>query len=427
MNPLKVAIATVGCRANQADSATLVRNLDRRLVRLVDGFKNVDIAIIMSCCVTAEAERDCRKLARRALSLSPNSRVIITGCAVNAFSDFTEKIHPKIEKWTTLKSDIGDLARFINRQAAPDHIPDPSFGLRESSLGRTRLLLKIQSGCSHGCSYCIVPRARGKERSMPRDEVLTNMDRLAAEGALEVVLTGVQLGAWGKDLSKELHLADLILEAVSRLFPGRLRLSSLEPWSVDEKLLQTIAEHERICPHLHLPLQSGDDRILAKMKRGYNSEEFLKLVETARRLMPEVAIGTDVVVGFPGEDKSAHENTIETLKELRPAYVHAFSYSPRPGTRAEKMPDRPAKEIVRARVAEIRDFAAQTARRFRNGEIGKVRELLVEQRVPDGVKGMTETFVPTIVHDGSLKPGGLVKIKITDLDKEERLIAEVIK
>jgi threonylcarbamoyladenosine tRNA methylthiotransferase MtaB len=262
---------------------------------------------------------------------------------------------------------------------------------------------------------------------MPKDEVLTNMDRLAAEGAMEVVLTGVQLGAWGKDLSTELHLADLISEAANRLSPGRLRLSSLEPWSVDEKLLQTIAEHERICPHLHLPLQSGDNRILAQMKRGYHADEFLRLVNTARRLMPEVAIGTDVVVGFPGEDQSAHENTIETLKELRPAYVHAFSYSPRPGTRAAKMTDRPAKEIVRARVAEIRDFAARAARRFRNGEIGKVRELLVEQRVPDGVKGMTETFVPTIIHDGSLKVGAVVKVKITGLDQEERSIAEVIK
>ncbi len=417
-----MAITTVGCRANQADSGALVRYLDRDIVTISDTTDEVDVVIINTCCVTAEAERDCRKQARRVLRRAPDARVVFVGCAVNAVEGFGQGIDERIETRGGLEADPRALADWIHDIAGASPRPG-SLDALEPLGGRTRALLKIQHGCSHGCAYCIVPRARGRERSTPVAEVLEEIDRLVERGVGEVVITGVQLGAWGKDLSGRPSLAALVAEAADRIAPGRIRLSSIEPWSVDAALIEVVREHDRVCPHLHLPLQSGDDGILATMRRGYTAGEYLATVDALRRAVPDIAIGTDMLLGFPGEDEAAFRNTMATLEALNPAYVHAFSYSPRPRTAAAKLAGRPSKTAVRERNRAVRALGERTAAAFRAAHRGQVREVIVEEQRDGKWRGLTDTFVKVAFAAGDLAPGGLVRARLEPVEGADHLAA----
>ncbi len=428
MGHLKVAIVTVGCRANQADSAAVVRHLDGRTVRVVRELETADVTVINTCCVTAEAERDCRKLARRALGASPHARVVLIGCAVNASSGFGDGIDDRLERREGADGAPDRIAAWINGLAgAPnEHVVEEI--IPAAVLGRTRALLKIQSGCTHCCAYCIVPRARGPERSMPRQAVLAEAARLADEGSGEVVLTGVQLGAWGIDLDSKPRLADLVLEVADTVAPGRLRLSSIEPWSVDEDLIQAIASHPRICPHLHIPLQNGDDRILDEMGRGYSSTDYLSVVRRLREQIPDVALGTDVLLGFPGESEQAFENTLNVLAEISPAYVHAFTYSPRTGTRAAKMSSRVPREVAKQRTRKVRELGGESTQRYRATQLGQMREVIIEEERPEGLTGLTDNFIPVVISAKDRgTPGGLAMTRLHAASPgSERLSATVV-
>ncbi len=419
MKPLKVAISTVGCRANQADSASLARHLHLGRVEIVDGFAEVDVAVVNTCCVTAEAERDCRKTARRILAASPEAQVLLVGCAVNAVAGFGEGIDGRISTRGGKEADPRVLAEWINelaRERVGDGEPEETAAPHRY-MGRSRALLKIQTGCSHGCAYCIVPRARGKERSMPLSEILDEIHRIKEEGYEEAVITGVQLGAWGKELAARPTLAAAALAAADAFAPGRIRLSSIEPWSVDAALIEAVAGHGRICPHFHLPMQHGDDRILAAMRRGYTARQYLTIIEQVRKHLPDAAIGTDVLLGFPGEDEGAFRNTLKVLREMDPAYVHAFSYSPRPETRAAKMPDRPPAKVVKERNRQVRELGVESAERFRQAHLGQVREIVVEEKIREGIKGLTDTFVKVLLKGAPLESGRLVRAKLTSTTK----------
>ncbi len=426
MERFRIAVTTVGCRANQADSAALLRGLDSRHVEVVKKFDEADAVIINTCCVTSEAERDCRKLARRALGARDDTRVILAGCAVSAVDGFGSGIDPRIEKYGGDDAQPARLAARINVLAGGrDEVP-VECGISPALLGRTRALLKIQTGCSHSCAYCIVPRARGPESSMMREDALQEAIRLAKEGNKEVVLTGVQLGAWGTDLPERPRLADLLVELADSVAPGRIRLSSIEPWSVKESLIDAVGGHDRICPHLHLPLQSGDDRVLGAMGRGYLAKEFLKIVSRVRARIPEVSIGTDVLLGFPGEDEEAFRNTMRVLAEVKPAYVHAFTYSPRPGTRAADLPGRPPREKAKERTRAVRDFAAESTSSYRAGQAGKVREVIVEERRAKALTGLTDNFIPVVITAGGAEPGDLVHARLEPAAPGEQRLGAVV-
>jgi threonylcarbamoyladenosine tRNA methylthiotransferase MtaB len=410
--PFKVAVATVGCRANQADSAFLARYLDRRFVEVTASLEGADLVVVNTCCVTAEAERDCRKQARRALTQSPDARVVFVGCAVNAAVAFGDDLKGRVEKRGGEDADPRKLAAWINTLAGAPMDTRSAAEPLEPLGGRTRALIKIQNGCSHNCAYCIVPRARGKERSMPEEEVLTEIDQLAQSGFREVVVTGVQLGAWGSDLKGPTSLARLVEKAADRIAPGRLRLSSVEPWSVDRALIEVTRDHDRVCPHLHLPLQNGDDRILETMRREYTREQYLDLVSEIRDAVPDIAIGTDVILGFPGEDEEAFNNTVETLERMQPAYLHAFSFSPRPGTDAAKLPGRVDKETVKERTRKVRALGEEHRRAFVAAHQNQTREVIVEENQDGRWKGLTDTFVKVIFEDPNQTPGSLVKKRL---------------
>ncbi len=412
MGKLKVFIHTVGCRANQADSAVLQAHLDPA-VAIMGAGDDADIFVINTCCVTTEAERDCKKAARRLLRENPAGKVLFTGCAVSAFADFSKEFKERVlvaGGGATSPAILGGWLNEYSRKSG-DVVPLSAAKLRENDYfaepdeaafqtvanvqGRTRALLKIQNGCTHNCTYCIVPKARGKEQSMPVDMVLKQVTALKDAGAMELVFTGVQIGAWGKDLPGTPTIAALLDEAAGVFAPGRIRLSSIEPWSVDEALIDVMAGNDRICRHLHMPLQSGDDGVLADMKRGYTAAEWLEKVRMAKAKIRDVSVGTDVICGFPTEDERAFQNSLDVVAASEVAYVHGFSYSRRPGTiAAQKWGEN--RQIARERVRQLRALGEKLQQRFVAGMMGKSVEILVE----DGHRGITDNFLSIRLDDG---------------------------
>lgn len=412
MKLFKVAISTVGCRANQADSAALLRRLDSRKTALCDESESPDLIVINTCTVTAEADRDCRKRARRFLSAFPKAKVFLVGCAVNADRDFAKKIDPRLESLSGEDGHPEALARRINAMAGAETADAYPFGLTDRLSGRTRGLIKIQTGCTHGCAYCIVPKARGPERSMTKEDILFEIDKLKEAGFVEAVVTGVQLGAWGKDIGRPGGLGRMLVDMADRFSPGRLRVSSLEPWSANDSLLEAVLQHERICPHLHLPLQHGDDGILRAMRRGYDTAFYLRIVDKMRRLNPDAALGTDVIFGFPGETEQAFQKTMETLRAISPAYLHAFTYSPRHGTRAASMEGAPPKDTARGRTREARALGETLSLAYRRAHVGRIHEVVIEEKKGNIFHGLTDTFVKVRLSDASLDSGILVSARI---------------
>jgi len=419
---LRVAIRTVGCRANQADSAALLRGLDPEVVELVEELADADVTVVNTCCVTAQAERDCRKAARRALRESPGSRVILVGCAVSGVPGFGSDLGEGIE--TGPGGGAGGsaaLCEALNLLAGSASASTPG-GIAPSA-SRSRPLLKVQNGCEHRCAYCVVPLARGPERSTPIAPILDEVDRIAAGGFRELVLTGVQIGAWGNDLPGRPRLPQLLERVADRFSPGRVRLSSIEPWSVDEALVDVVANHGRVCPHLHVPMQSGNDRILGAMGRGHGAAEFCARIETARRRIDDLAFGTDVICGFPGEDEAAFRSTLAILERLAPSNVHAFSYSPRPGTRASGWAA-PGRAAAKDRANRVIALAGPLRERFAASQTGKVREVLVEE-AGEVARGLTDNFLPVRLDRAGASRGGLVMARLGAGDDAGEIAATV--
>ncbi|MBN2718685.1 MAG: MiaB/RimO family radical SAM methylthiotransferase [Deltaproteobacteria bacterium] len=420
---MKVHILTVGCRANQADSSVLSAHLDPT-VATVGEETDADVFIINTCCVTMEAERDCKKAARRLLRQNPTGKVLFTGCAVSAFTSFADEFKDRVLSVGGGTTSPVELAGWLNSWAKNNHasntLPNtrsdtydyfesadtPAFQSVANIEGRTRALLKIQNGCTHNCTYCIVPKARGKEQSMPREMVLNHVRAIQATGAMELVFTGVQIGAWGKDLDGQPSIAALLDEAATLFAPGRIRLSSIEPWSVNEALIDVMATNDHICNHLHMPLQSGDNGVLHDMRRGYTASEWLDKVRLAQLKIPGIAVGTDVICGFPTEDDAAFENTLKIIEASNVAYVHGFSYSRRPGTiAAKKWGDN--REVAKVRVRQLRRLGEFLRASYITSMLGTTCHVLVEE--PN--RGITDTFLQ-VQLDGAT-PQTLVPMTLT--------------
>lgn len=407
---------TVGCRANQADSAALERGLDGERFEAVDDLARADVVVVNTCCVTAEAERDCRKLVRRAEREAPAAAIVVTGCAVSAFPAFADRLGDGAGSRVEAAASLEALRTRLERIAATLEGGGAAEGREPRPEKRTRALLKVQSGCSHGCAYCIVPRARGVERSTPLAEVLEGAARFRDDGARELVITGVQLGAWGVDLPDRPRLAGLVAKVADAFAPGRVRLSSIEPWSVDAALLDVIAGHPRVCAHLHVPLQSGADRVLGLMGRGYGLRDFAAIAEAAHARIPDLALGTDVLCGFPTETEEEHRATLRAIEELGLTHVHAFPFSPRPGTRAAALGSAPGRVAAKARVRELRAKGEALELRFRTSQVGAEREAIVEASRGGVARGLTDNFLKVEIR-GAVGRGDLVRIRIEELGR----------
>lgn len=379
---MKVFLDMVGCRLNQAEIEQMARQLRAAGHEIVPGAEQADLAIINTCAVTSEAAADSRSKIRRAARQGVEA-VIPTGCWVTIEPQKAAAL-PGVRQVVTnerkdhLLQDVFnlDVPLFDLEPVAREPLP----GLRQ----RTRAFIKVQDGCDNACTFCITTVARGEGRSVPPDQVLSEIRAALAGGAQEVVLTGVHLGSWGRDLG--LHLRDLIRRILDETDVPRLRLSSLEPWDLDADFFR-LWENPRLCRHLHLPLQSGSDRVLRRMRRHTTRESFRQLVQAARAVMPDVAITTDVIAGFPDESAEEFQETLAYVQEIGFAGGHIFTYSPRPGTPASRIRNQVPKAERKARNAALREVFDAMAAAYRQRFIGQMREVLWETAREHGTRG----------------------------------------
>ncbi|MBN1192380.1 MAG: MiaB/RimO family radical SAM methylthiotransferase [Coriobacteriia bacterium] len=421
---VRVAFVTHGCRVNQAESQCIADELAPLCA--FEEQDDADVIVVNTCTVTAEADRKARKAIRHALSLPHSPEVIVTGC-LSAIDPAGVRL---LGRRVIVEPDK-DLvaARVVDACAA---CVDGDHSLGRSALEspvRARVGIKVQDGCDSFCNYCIVPYARGLPRSVPAARVVDRVADLASKGIAEVVLTGVAIGRY---CDGEKGLSDL-LEAVGATGIPRVRLSSIEPCDIDERLLEVAAKTQAFCAHLHVPLQSGCDRVLQQMGRGYTAERFSRTLDRVREYFPGAAISTDVMAGFPGETDAEFEETMSFVESEGFSRLHVFRYSPRPGTPAASMADQVPADIRVARAAALRELGEKMSAWYAESQVGLVRELLVERVSPGEcsgslrAEGTTREFLRMDVDVGAgCLPGALLSAVVEGVTADCRVTGRVV-
>jgi len=417
---MRVALATLGCKVNQYDSAVIDRLVGERGWRRVDFAEQADAYIVNSCTVTDRADGDARRLARRARRTNPAARVIMTGCYAQV-SPATIAGFDYVDYVVGLER-LGDLLRAVEGELEPKAaVSDLRAALGVATLGistfpgRTRAFVKVQEGCDLFCTYCIVPVARGASRSVGVAAVLAEIERLAAAGFREVVLTGVHLGGYGADLDPPCDLAALLENIVARKPGVRVRVSSVDPPELSERLLDVFADSSVLCPHMHVPVQSGSDTVLARMMRRYTSDQAADAVARLRRRLPNVCIGTDLVTGFPAESDREFEQTVAFVKSTAFSYLHVFPYSQRSSTSAAKRWQPLPNAIVYERARQLRRLDKQLRSSYRERFTGREVAVLFEHErdaASGCLKGYSEHYLPVHCDGGDELIGGVAAVRI---------------
>jgi threonylcarbamoyladenosine tRNA methylthiotransferase MtaB len=415
-------IEQFGCRATQADGAVLERQLLQRGCVSAQDASKADIVVVNTCTVTASADTQARDVIRKLHAANPRVRVIVTGCyAQRAPEELSQLPGVAWVVGNSHKPQIPDLIETISGQpasprsngflplsamypASPAETPQtaglligdifdqqtlltsPVFG---GEGNHTRPTLKIQDGCNSRCSFCVIPFVRGKSRSLPPDTVVGDLRKLSQSGYREVILSGINLGTYGRDLSPRVEFEDLLLRILDETGVERLRISSIEPMDVTQDLVELFACTERLAQHFHMPLQSGSDRILAAMHRWYRSEHYARRVELIHERLPHAAIGADVIAGFPGETEDDHAATLAFIEALPFTYLHVFSYSKRPGTKAASLSNHVPGAVIKRRARELRALGERKAAAFRQSQMG--RNLRVLTLHPSETRPNTQT------------------------------------
>ena len=386
----KIAFHTLGCKSNQYETEAMKALVSKAGFEIVNWNTSADFHVINTCTVTHVADKKSRQAIRHAIRTNPETKVIVTGCYSELEAEQIKQEIPEI--YLVLKNK--EKRNILNWLMVRGQHRRQGF---LSSPIRVRMNLMIEDGCEHFCSYCIVPYARGKVKSKPLPEIFEEARELVEQGAREIVLTGINLGAYGKctmDVIQELSKIEGLL---------RIRLSSLEPMYITRELIDTIAETPKVCPHLHLPLQSGDNSILKAMHRNYSQDEYLKLIDYTRSKMPDAGINTDIIVGFPGEGEAEFQNTIDLVNKIKFSRMHIFTYSPRKGTAAEKLRDTVDLETKAKRSQILHGLREKYMREFAEKYFDREVEVLVECRNKEGkLEGLTENYI-RINFDGSDK------------------------
>ncbi len=393
----KVAITTLGCKTNQFESAAMIEQLEGAGYTVVPFGEFSDIYIINSCTVTARTDAETRRIIRRARRMNPQARIVATGCYAQVAPGDLEQM-PELDGvlGNREKNDIAVLLESANHKVSDISIQKEAEPLKLTSFAEhTRAFLQAQTGCNSFCAYCIVPYARGRSRSVKADEVLEGVRELAGNGYQEIVLTGIHLGAYGLDLTPVTSLTALVRQIDQKLMVPRLRIGSVEPNEVTDELLELMAASKSICPHLHLPLQSGCDSVLDRMGRHYSSAFFRMLNTKIIAALPDAFIGADVIAGFPGESEAEFNDTLQLLEELPFSDLHVFPYSSRPGTRAAGMPGQLPAGIIKERAAILRDVAERKKAAFLERFVGRELQVLVQGYNPKTLqcKGLSRNYI----------------------------------
>lgn len=420
----RVAFHTLGCKLNFAETATLGQQFTKHGYRVVDIHQPADVVVINSCSVTDHAERECRQVIRRALRQSPHAFVAVVGCYAQLHPEEIAKI-PGVQLVLGTNEKFNLLQYLKSKQTTQteEHVSciDTVVDVHEaSSLGfgeRTRIFLKVQEGCDYPCTYCTIPLARGKSRSVPSERIVQSARDAVEQGYKEIVLTGVNVGDYGKHSNEK--LVD-VLRRLSQLDGlERIRVSSIEPNLLDEELLDFWFSEKKVCKHWHIPLQSGSNTILRDMKRRYRRELYQEKVWRIKQAIPTAGIGADVIVGFPGETDLLFEETVKFIEELPVTYLHVFSFSARPNTPASTYPAQVPPQVRSERSERLRALGAEKRRNFLHSFIGKTVEVLAESEHGSGVySGLTEEYVRVEFSSTHDVRNTLMPVTITDVEAE---------
>jgi len=449
-------IINFGCRATQADGAAIEQAFSDRHLAKAGAWQDSDVVVVNTCTVTHSADTQARQMIRRIHRENPNAKIVVTGC----YAQRAPQELAQIEGVTCVvgNSHKEQLVPIVMQKylcspslpvlQSPDHdtkcsgpdsssaigeIPGPppgsdadvfcssifeSMELRSiaemSGGGRTRPVLKVQDGCSLRCSYCVIPYVRGDSRSLAEEEVLHQVSHLLNQGFKEIVFTGIHLGAYGRDLQRRSNLAGLIRKVLKQERLERLRLSSIEPLELTDEIIELVAGSPKIAKHFHVPLQSGADRVLRLMRRPYTADYYTRLVSKLRRQVPEAAIGADVMVGFPTEQDSDHEQTENLIRNAPMTYLHVFPYSGRPGTPSIHLKPEVPKEVAQRRSAVLRSLAAEKSLRFRMSFMNRPLSVITlgkEER--DGTcQAMSTNYIKVNLGKAVLRPNQILEVMV---------------
>ena len=414
-------VITLGCKVNQYESAYMKETLAGAGWRQVDREEMSDVVIINTCIVTQKAAHQSRQAIRKAIRENPGGYIAAVGCYAQALPEEISQIEGVgLIADNRMKADI---PRFLIKSGASSkttvllkqyeaEAPFDFLNIRYFP-DRTRAYLKIQDGCQSFCSYCIVPFTRGPYRSLTPEKVLHMLEVLSGQGYREVVLTGIHLGKYGVDVKGDTDLASLLQMVGREGYPLRIRLSSIEPNEIDMGLIEMAASERWLCRHFHIPLQSGDNRVLKMMNRNYTTREFAEIIEAIYFKIPHVCIGVDIMSGFPGEDAKAHRNTCSLIKDLPLSYLHVFPFSPRPGTAADKFKGRVYPGVIKKRAAELRVLGEKKRNLFYQGCLQEEFQVLGEGRDsenPGMMKGRSDNYLPVLYRSAHTLEGQLAQV-----------------
>ena len=402
---MRFAIATLGCKVNQYDSAIIEDRLRAQGMQRAEFNEVADFYIVNTCTVTDRADAESRRLARRARRLNPGARIVATGCLAQASPEVLARV-PEIDRVIGLGR-LDDLIRAASTVAtgagAGERVMVSNLRKERAAIelgaaaisGQTRAFLKLQEGCDQFCTFCIVPFSRGTSRSVEPRRIFAALDDLHARGFKEVTLSGVHLGGYGRDLSPATSLETLLEMIAERCPIGRVRVSSLDPEELSDRIISIIARSGgKFCPHLHLPLQSGDDQILAAMRRRYDTAYYRERIERVMQAMPDAAVGTDLIAGFPGQTAAHFERYFKFVESLPLAYFHIFPYSVRTGTTAAKFGGRVGQGEIKRQAEALRDLGERKRAAFARRFVGARLSVLLEAREPRGnLSGYSRNYI----------------------------------
>lgn len=413
---LTVAIHTHGCKLNQADSQVLARQFQEAGFTVVRSTAQADVVVLNTCTVTATSDAKARQYLRRTHRANPGALMVATGCYAQRAKDELAAMDA-----VSLVLDNTHKRSLVSTVAAKLEIEaNPSVGNPPEAVGRSRAMVKIQEGCDQVCAYCIVPKVRGRERSIPPEEIIAEINQRAAAGCREAVLTGTQLGTYGFDLP-DTNLRSLVARVLDQTPIDRLRVSSLQPQEITSELLELWGD-PRLCPHFHIPLQSGSDTILRSMGRRYDTSRFAATVELVRERVPGTGITTDVIVGFPGERVREFADSYSFAASMGFSAMHVFPYSIRPGTTAAHLNGQVDDTKKRERTGEMLELATAGAKEFRQGSLGQTRPVLWEPAnggSPSGVwSGLTDNYLRVRTQNSRDLGNVMTDARLTGLDED---------
>ncbi|NWF97780.1 MAG: tRNA (N(6)-L-threonylcarbamoyladenosine(37)-C(2))-methylthiotransferase MtaB [Nitrospirae bacterium] len=403
---MKVSILTLGCRMNQAESSFIEGNLIRNGVTIVDLKDKPDYCIINTCSVTSRSDYQSRQLIRKAIKSA--SKVIVTGCYTHFNTDNILNINKKIT--IVHNANKNNIINIIDSNNKTNYL---------SYSSNSRPYIIIQNGCNNKCSYCIVRIVRGKSRSVPLEKIIEQVKNYSEAGYNEVVLTGIHIGSYGQDFNPKVKLSYLIKSILNKTNIMRIRLSSLEVTEIDDEIIEIMTDN-RICNHLHIPLQSGDDNILKLMNRNYNNRIFSSIIEKLINKVSNINIGTDIIIGFPGETNNEFNNTKRVVSDLPINYMHIFPFSPRTGTLAYNLKNQISSIEKKKRSLELQYINTIKKRNYYEKQNGKELKIIIEKKVNDGVyTGTSENFLKIPVLSNNLPLKSCIKVRVIKDEKNK--------